>query len=95
MVSAFLSSILENLMPLFGNPVTMAIVVISFFTIVLLASKASKIVILMVLVPLVITLAGIGISEYIGIDRPWKWAAVGLFLIMAFIFYGIYVALER
>jgi len=85
----------ENFIHLFGSAQMVAIVFIGMILVLLLAARVGKVGILMIIVPFMITLAGVGASQYIAIAGKYDWIIPVTFLMMGAIFAGIFITITR
>jgi len=87
--------IAQAMLSTFGSNGTVLLVVIGFILFILLSIHAGRAAILMVIIPLLSTLAGVGLSEWIGIPSGMVWIALAVCLIGGVVLAGIFTALTQ
>jgi len=89
-MSQIINLVGEMFIKLFGSPILVALIFIGFIIFMLLAANVGKSAIIMIIVPLIATITGAGISAYIKISGNYDWLIIALFMAMAVIFSTVF-----
>lgn len=88
---SFVQTVISTYVQFFGSPGLLAIVLIGFLTIILLASRAGKTVTALVLMPLILTF-GASVSGGVGVAH---WVSISVWLVIGFVFFGMWSVILR
>ena len=79
----------------FGSPVIVALVIISFFLFLLLAAKVPKAAMIVIILPLIVGLSGLAASAYIKLGNFAEFLPIALFLLLALVFVAVLIKLFK
>jgi len=91
MTEQFIPYVVSQWAEFFGSPGLLALVLIGLLVLILLASRAGKTVIALVIIPLMLTF-GAATSSVVGISH---WISISLWLIIGLVFFGMWTVILR